>query len=502
MLRGMGNAVTAMGASQQAFTTISNNLANAQTTAYKSQETEFEEVFYQQMKTPSAPGPKLAGTNPSDIGNGVRVAGNVTNFSQGSVTNTQNKTDLAIQGDGFFVLGDRQGQDRVYTRNGSFDISKDNELVTKSGSYVLGWNMDPLTGAINTGATIEAVKLPLGEVAKPVESTEVSLRGNLDISSEIGEQYGLQIPSWDRLGVRHDIDVTFIKTSGNTFRYLAVPSDQFKPSASIETAVLRPSGGIASSLIKGDYQLATAASATPGMVDITVTDPSGAIVLTQTITDASTTVTLSDGTNPWFTIKYVSGNAPSTSTFTIGEAGNISFNSIGQISSITGSSASGAPLITYTPVETGQPVNVDVRMESFTGLAADSGIKLVSTDGMPAATLTNFSISDGGVIDGYYSDGSIKPIAQVAMATFSNPLGLTRKGQGSFAPTPSSGPVEIGISNTGSRGLIKAQALEGSNTDIASEFVNMVSIEKLFQSSAKIIKTAEEILTTVINLIR
>ena len=501
MLRAMYNGVSGMAASQKALSTISNDIANAQTIGYKGQRTQFGEVFFQQLKSPSAPGPKFAGTNPMDIGNGVQVTAIENDFSNGSITFTGHKTDMAIQGDGFFITGDSSGRDRLYTKAGNFQLSKDNQLISKTGKYVLGWNMDPLTGAINTGATLEPIKLPIGEISQPEESTYMTLNGNLDVEAEQGTMYGIQAGSWDRLGVRHDINFNFVKTTGNTFRYAAVPDDQFKPSTSIQNAVLRNSEGVLNSLQKGDYVIQTAASATPGMVDITVTDPGGAVILTQTETDTDQTISLSDGTDSWFTIDYKGGGSPSAATFTVGEVGDITFDSIGQIQNITGSGPSG-PLVTYVPTETGQPVNIEIDMSSFTGLAADSGVRVYATDGMPAATLTNFTIADGGMIDGYYSDGSIKTIAQVASATFSNEAGLTRVGDGAFLPTPNSGIADIGLPGTGSRGQVKAQALESANVDIAEEFTEMVSIQKMFQGNTKVIRISEEIMSEVINLIR
>lgn len=501
MIRALFNGTSGMAASQQGLTTISNNIANSQTTGFKGQRTEFGEVFYQQMKSPSAPGAKYAGTNPIDIGNGVMVASISNNFSQGNVTYTGNKTDLAIQGEGFFITGDYTGRERLYTRAGNFDISKDNQLINKSGKYVLGWNMDPLTGDINTGATLEPIELPLGKVSQPNESTKMTMKGNLDISLEQGEMFGFQVPSWDRLGVRHDIDVNFIKTGGNEFKYIATPVDQFKPSAGITNAVLRPSEGIAGAIMKGDYKLDVSAPVA-GNVDITVTAPDGSNVLTQTVSDVNQTITLSDGTDSWFTIDYMAGQGATSSSFTVGEAGDIEFNSIGQIQTITGSSITGKPQITYTPEETGQPVTIDMNLDTLTGLSADSTVKMIDTDGIPASTLTNYTITDGGKIDGYYSDGSIRPIGQIATATFSNPSGLTRVGGGNWLPTPNSGIADVGLPDTSSRGQMKAQALETSNVDMAEEFVKMLSTQKFFQANTKVIRAAEDIMNNVINLIR
>lgn len=501
MIRALYNGTSGMNSAQQALSTVSNNIANSQTTAFKKQSTQFEEVFYQQMKSPSSPGAGLSGTNPSDVGNGVRVSTIASNFSQGSVTSTGGKTDVAIQGEGFFVVGDVDGQSRKYTRAGNFDVSKDNELVTKTGHFVLGWNVDPLTGRIETTGTIGPIKMELGLVADPRESTMANVTGNLDRSMEIGEVYGMQIPTYDRLGMRHDVDFNFIKTAPDTYRYFAVPNDQFKKSDGIDRAVLRLNEGIASQITKGEYMI----NVTPmgaGTSEISVVDPSGVTILTQSISDVDQSVTLTDGTDPWFTISYKGGNGATSSSFTVGEVGDAQFDSVGSLINMTGSGVGGRPQITYTPSETGQPVNVDVNMDGVTALAADSSLILASTDGYGASTLVNFTLSDGGVIQGYFDDGSIRPIGQMATATFPNIAGLTREGSGYYVPTPNSGNPDVGVPGTGTRANIKAQSLESSNVDMAQEFVDMISVQKLFQANTKTITAAQEILNNVIQLIR
>lgn len=502
MIRALYNGTSGMAAAQQALSTVSNNIANSQTIGFKSQSTQFEEVFYQQLKSPSSPGPQLSGTNPSDVGNGVRVSSISTNFGQGSITSTSGKTDVAIQGEGFFVVANEDGSGRKYTKAGNFDVSKDYELVTKTGHYVLGWNVDPVTGQLSTGAAIEPIRMPIGQVGEPKETTQGTVSGNLDRTAKIGSSYGIQIPTYDRLGVRHDVDFNYIKTSNDTYRYIAVPSDQFKPSAGIEKAVLRPSEGNANAIIKGDYMINVVPGATPGTSDITVLDPTGATVLTQSVTDVDQTVTLTDGTNTWFTVNFKGGTGTSTSSLTVGEAGDVQFDSSGSIIAMTGSGPGGNPQINYTPSETGQLVTMNLRMDGVTSLAADNGVRLDNTDGYGSSTLVNFSLSDGGGVQGYYSDGTIRTIGQLATATFANNAGLTREGSGYYVPTPNSGEPDVGVPGTGTRASIKSQSLESSNVDLAEEFVDMVSVQKMFQANAKVITTSQDVLDTVIQLIR
>ena len=502
MIRSMFIGISGLKAGQMALSGVANNISNSQTTGYKSQKPQFEELFYQQMKAPSAPGERFAGTNPMDLGNGVRISNFATNFTQGNVDYTGNKTDLAVQGEGFFVLSDAKGQEKQYTRSGNFTVSKNNEIVTNNGFYVMGWNMDKMTGKINTGANLSPIKVDLDSISEPIQSSEATIKGNLNAEAKQGTVYGFQMPTWDKLGARHDIDYNFVKMGNNTYRYTAIPTDQFKESKSIETAVLEPSEGIANKLVKGDFKIDTAASATPGQVDITVKDPSGAVVLTKTVSDVDSTVTLDDGTNTWFTVKYKGGGAPSSASFTVGEAGDMKFDSLGKLQSVTGSGMGGNPMISYTPDTTGQKVDVQIKLDGFTSLSADSGVKMTETNGMTASKLSNFIITDGGGIEGYYDDGSIKKIGQIALATFSNQSGLSRVGSGNYITTPNSGAADIGVPQTNARGQIKAQALEASNVDIATELVNMMTNQRFFTANTKVISSSDQILQDVINLHR
>lgn len=501
MLRSMNTGVSGMQAQQQALSVIANNIANDQTVGYKMQEAIFEELFYLNQRTPMAPTNENAGSNSMDIGNGVKLGGVNTIHTQGNVTYSGNKTDVAIQGEGFFVVGDGNGENRYYTRAGNFTVNKNNQLSTKSGQYVLGWNVDPLSGKINTGANLSPVTINLGEISKPNQSTSVALEGNLKANAKQGDTIGLQIPSWDRLGGRHDINIDFVKGAGNSYSFIATPTDQFKPSGHVNKAILLPSEGVAAAIQKGDYQITTAASATAGKVDITVTAPDGSTVLTQTVSDVNQAIKLNDGTKDWFSIDYKAGGAHGTATVTVGEVGTIAFDSNGQVQNIANEKGN-PPVISYTPNTTGTPVDIKLDMTNFTGFSADSAIRMTQTDGMGASKLENFEVADGGIIQGYYSDGTVRSIGLIATASFSNPAGLTNTKQGLYVPSGNSGEPEIGVPGTGTRGGIKSKSIEGSNVDLAKQFTDMMQTQKSFQANTKTIRVSDEILTDLIQLIR
>ena len=166
MLRSMFAAVSGLQAHQTFMDVVGNNIANVNTTGFKAGTVEFEDLLSQTMNGAGAPASAIAGgTNPAQVGLGVRLAGIGTNFSQGAAQLTGRSTDFAIQGDGFFVVD--QGGVQAYTRNGSFSLDGLGQLVTADGGLVQGWQADP-NGNVNTNASTGPVKIPVGQTISPV----------------------------------------------------------------------------------------------------------------------------------------------------------------------------------------------------------------------------------------------------------------------------------------------------------------------------------------------
>jgi flagellar hook protein FlgE len=157
MLRSLFSAVSGLRSHQTMMDVIGNNIANVNTAGYKSGQVVFEDTLSQALRSAGAPLGGAGGSNPAQVGLGVRVAGITTNFAQGSTQITGRATDMAIQGDGFFVVR-KDGQD-MYTRAGAFSFDALGNLVTPEGGLVLGW--PAVDGAIDTNAAPSAIKLPV-----------------------------------------------------------------------------------------------------------------------------------------------------------------------------------------------------------------------------------------------------------------------------------------------------------------------------------------------------
>lgn len=209
--------LTGLKSSTTALNTIANNLANMNTTAFKSQNVSFSDLFYQQIGT-SGSGDPLA------VGAGSQVAATSTDFTEGSVNSTGNAYDMAIGGTtgaGFFVVQD--GNTTEYTRDGSFTLSPAGNLTTQGGLNVMGFPV--VGGVVNTNAPLAPIQLPVGSAQQPAATQNLSITGNLDSGATVGTQASGQVRVYDSLGQAYNATITFTNTGTNTWDYnIALPA--------------------------------------------------------------------------------------------------------------------------------------------------------------------------------------------------------------------------------------------------------------------------------------
>lgn len=231
--------LTGLKADSTALNTIADNLANMNTTAFKSQTAQFSDLFYQQIGFAGAGDPiqEGAGTRVSDIG---------TDFTQGSINSTGSSTDVALDGNGFFVVGNSSAYD--LTRAGNFSLDSNGNLITQNGLNVLGY---PATnGVVNTSSPLTNVSIPVGQVEPPNATTTMNMTANLDATSAAGASFPGQITIYDSLGVSHIATVTYTQTGTNTWGYsIALPASDFTSGTSTPvtgTLTFDTSGNLAS----------------------------------------------------------------------------------------------------------------------------------------------------------------------------------------------------------------------------------------------------------------
>jgi flagellar hook protein FlgE len=306
-------------ADSTALSTIANNLANQNTTGYKDQTVSFSDLFYQTLGTTGAGDPIQAGA-------GTQVQALSSILTQGNISSTGVPTDVAIQGNGYFVV--QQDGVNSYTRAGDFSVDQNNYLVTPAGQQVMGY---PATnGVVNTSGAIGPLQLGAGTISPPVATGNVQIQTNLDASAANGSVYSTPVTIYDSLGVSHNLTMTFTNNGANTWTYsLSVPTADYTPAAGSGL----PAGVVATGTMKFDQNgnLITPAANLTGITIPNLTDGAA---------DMSFNWNLYNGTTP--TITQVAGASSTSGTTQDGAAsGTLSDFSIGSDGTITGSFSNG-----------------------------------------------------------------------------------------------------------------------------------------------------------------
>jgi flagellar hook protein FlgE len=213
-------ALSGLESNNTALNTIANNLANMNTVGYKDQTDQFSTLFYQQLN---------GGVNGGvQVGVGTQVATTETDFSDGAPTSTGQSTDMALQGNGFFVINDN-GQQEL-TRAGDFVLSQNGALQTTSGASVMGYPAS--NGSISLGSGVQPIVLPLGQTLAAKQTGSMNIQANLDASVAVGTSVPAPVTLYDSLGAAHQATVTFTKTAANTWSYnIALPAGEATGSA-------------------------------------------------------------------------------------------------------------------------------------------------------------------------------------------------------------------------------------------------------------------------------
>jgi flagellar hook protein FlgE len=201
VLRSLFSGITGLRQHQNLMDVVSNNIANVNTTGFKTSSVTFEDTLSQLVKSAAAPSAELGGLNPAQIGLGVQLGSITANFGQGSAQNTGKSTDLMIQGDGFFVV--RNGSDTNYTRAGAFTFDTNGKLVNPEGMVVQGWV--GVNGAVNTDTATGDILLPAGTMLPPIASSTVTIGGN--ITAETTNALTLSQTVYDSQGKAHNLTI-------------------------------------------------------------------------------------------------------------------------------------------------------------------------------------------------------------------------------------------------------------------------------------------------------
>jgi flagellar hook protein FlgE len=215
MMRSLNAGVSGLQQYQEMMDVVGNNIANVNTVGYKANEVTLEDMISQTEAGAMAPTDDSGGTDPRQVGLGVTSGTISTIFTQGNLQTSSSPTDLAIQGNGFFILTQGNSATQYYTRDGSFNVDANNNLVNPSnGMEVQGWMADA-NGDINTSAPLQNLTIPMGELMTSKQTDAASYVGNLDSTQTAGptSDYQNTLLVYDSLGNSHLVTVTFEKTA-------------------------------------------------------------------------------------------------------------------------------------------------------------------------------------------------------------------------------------------------------------------------------------------------
>lgn len=445
MMTSFFSAVSGLKSQQTSLDVIANNISNVNTTGYKQQRVSFSDLLSQTLSGASAATATTGGTNAKQVGLGVSVASTDTIMTVGSTQSTGVDTDVSISGSGFFIVQGGSKGEYQFTRNGSFDVDESGNL-TVGGYKVCGWQNYTVDAdgnyVYNTDKNVEAINIYSDDY-----------NGNKKI-----------------IAAKESTAATF---SGN-----------LDPSASVAAnATALNNIGDTTNLEFDQTSSITVYDAQGNSYDV-------AIQWKKCYADS--------GTTSWYWEASASDMSISPAS------GYVEFDSSGKIITTDSTNYNTAPTLTLTPTTAGTAAfDITMDLSGISTYTSNSTSKVTGTvDGYEAGELQSLSISSDGTIIGTYSNGQTQPLAKVALATFTNPEGLEKVGSNLYAVSANSGKFTAVVAGSGGSGTLSSGTLEMSNVDLASQFSQMMISQRAYQANSKVISTADEMLQSVINMIR
>jgi flagellar hook protein FlgE len=211
MIRSMYAAVSGLRSHQEMINVTGSNIANVNTAGFKKSNVVFQEILGQTLTGAGAPTAALGGTNPAQVGLGVRIGAIAQNLAQGAMTRTGRVLDMAIEGDGFFYV--QQAGQALFTRAGAFFLDGDGRVVTAQGGLVQGWQAEA-DGTIDPTGPVNVLRIPFGDQAQPTATTRVEIGGNLPADAALGATVSTGLTFYDAQGVGSRAAVDFVRTAG------------------------------------------------------------------------------------------------------------------------------------------------------------------------------------------------------------------------------------------------------------------------------------------------
>jgi flagellar hook protein FlgE len=474
----MQTGVSGLTANSQALSTISNNIANVNTVGYKQSENEFETL--------------VTGTGPQAAANsgGVIDLNRQLIDQQGQLTQTNSPLDLAISGQGFFVTTSQATNltptdPRLFTRAGSFTVNNQGYLVNAAGLVLQGWPADAngvITPNPSNLSSLQSINVSqVGGAVSP--TTQIGVNANLNASQTISAaataagavpvgagaytpatnsmamwesnnatgvqpDYSVQVPVSDSQGGQHNVQLDLLKSS--------VPNEWYAELIAVPASDVTDGAGLANG------QIAT------GMIAFT---PTGQIDPAKT--------TIFNAANPSITLGASAGGAPGAGQVNWASSLGIAAQTI-TLNLAGGSGSTGG----------------------LTQLDSPSNTQSITTNGTQFGNLTNVEIDKNGIVTAVFSNGVTRSLAQVAIATFPDPNGLTPVSGDAFQVSQNSGTYTLEQPGAGNAGQIDPSTLESSTVDLSSQLTQLITSQSAYSASSKIITTANQMMQTLLSVIQ
>ncbi|HID98357.1 MAG TPA: flagellar hook protein FlgE [Thermodesulfobacteriaceae bacterium] len=481
----MGNAMQVIG----------DNISNVNTTGFKAATATFQDIMAQSLNT---------ARGGSQVGRGASMSDVAPLFTQGSFESTSSPTDLAIGGNGFFIVSNPNVENSQYfTRAGQFHIDQYGFLVNPAGLRVQGWEME--TQPDGTAEIIGAIgDIQLSNSSSPVATSQATATVNLDsgvagptstndlttdwlavrgaslpgeLAVNVHYEYKTTFNVYDSLGTTHEITVYFDRQDPTVagqerqweFLVTCNPEDDKGPAASAAEQGL---------LMRGTINFTS-----QGQIE------SFGTLEAYHYADGSPSA--------WHNATFGDHNYPQLTAFFLDPSGNGG----------GGNADSSAQLLEFNfgarAVDpTAATIVWNTEAITTTQYANRSSTLFYDQDGFGAGFLETLNVDSEGVISGSYSNGRIISLAQISLARFNSPTDLAREGGSLWRETTASGAPITGPPRTNGLGTIASNALEQSTVDMGTEFVRLITTQRAFQANSRVITTTDDMLNELLNMKR
>lgn len=503
MMRSLYSGVAGLKVHQTKMDVIGNNIANVNTVGFKSSSVNFADVLYQTTQTASGANETtgLTGKNAKQIGIGSQVASITTTVkSTGGTQRTDQALDCMISGEAFFIVN--YGGANYYTKAGSFNVDASGTLCTAAGAAVMGWQVNSDgTDIVRDNVSKLVVMSPEKMTSEPEATTNTYITGNVDASDSAllsDDGVAIQVSFYDNIGNRYSLQLGLKASLGEdgtttAGSYTVFPKDIVDENGN--SILLKEGEGEDADIVANEDMKFTFGGReyTPKLnedKEITFFDEGEEV--------AGPTLVFDTATGAFYTVLNVEEEV---STETTNNSLTLAFRD-GESDGGTDEASAYAAF-----------KNIDIDFSTITQFASNGKCSLESQRGMVDGSgvgagrkmgdMTGLSLDSSGKIFGSYDNGTTKLLGQIAVTTFANATGLEAVGDSMFATTQNSGEFDgIGKDITETGGSLLTGVLEMSNVDLSTEFTQMITTQRGFQSNSRIITTSDTLLEELINLKR